>query len=653
MVLSSCVSICSCDVNGGAGDGENSWILDRFDDIRVLRYEVPGFERLPLDEKMLIYYLAQASVAGQDIIIDQNFKYNITIRDTFNALVENYAGDRQSEQWMAVERFAKRVWFANGVHHHYSGEKFEPQFTPEFFAEAVRSVASHIDPCAVGEADVEGYIKFITPILFDRELYARRISHEQGVDLLAASASNYYDGVTQAEAEAFYEQLARKTDDKISLGLNSQLVKDASGEICERVYRIGGLYSKQLEEVVYWLEKAKEVANAQQREIIELLVEYYRTGDLKMFDDHSIAWVKDQSSNVDFVNGFIEVYGDPLGRKAAWEGLVNFRNVEASNRTELIASNAQWFEDRSPINPAYRKAEVTGISAKVITVAMLGGDCYPSTPIGINLPNAEWIRRDYGSKSVTIDNVTHAYAESSKGSGFAEEFYLDSKTLDLIYKYGEISDAIHVDMHECLGHGSGQVAQGVSTNDLGSYYSVIEEVRADLFGLYFIADKKMLELGLLPSMDAAKAQYIKYLTNGALTQLARIKLGDDLEQTHMRNRQVISSWVLERGEGVCSIVVKDNKEYIVVKSVDKLRTLFGELLCEIQRINSEGDYEAARELVERYGVKIDRKRHESILQRYAALGIEPYSGFVNPTYRLVMEGDEIVDVEIIYPTKIW
>ncbi|MFR9650424.1 MAG: dihydrofolate reductase [Rikenellaceae bacterium] len=644
MALSSCVST--------SVDSENSWILDRFGDVRVLRYEVPGFEELKLDEKLYIYYLAQAAEAGQDIIIDQNFKYNITLRDTFKALMSSYEGDRDSDEWRGVELYAKQMWFANGIHHHYSGEKFTPQFSADYLADALRSIASKIDVEAVGASSLEGYIEFITPIIFDNDRYSRRITREEGVDLITASACNYYDGVTQAEAESFYADLAQRTDDKISLGLNSKLIKDESGAIVEQVYKIGGLYSTQLEEIVYWLERAREVATPEQSEIIRLLVEYYRTGDLKTFDDHSIAWVKDQHSKVDFVNGFIEVYGDPLGRKAAWEGLVNFRDEKACSRTELIANNAQWFEDRSPINPQYRKAEVKGISAKVITVAMLGGDCYPSTPIGINLPNAEWIRRDYGSKSVTIDNVTHAYAEAGRGSGFAEEFYYGKKNLELIDKYGEVSDAIHVDMHECLGHGSGQVREGVSTTDLGSYYSVIEEVRADLFGLYFIADEKMLELGLLPSMDAAKAQYIKYLTNGSLTQLARIKLGDDIEQTHMRNRQLISSWVLERGDGICEIITKGGKEYVEVYSVERLRKLFGDLLHEIQRIKSEGDFEAAKMLVERYGVKIDRQRHEAILERYAALNIEPYSGFANPSYTLVKEGESIVDVKINYPTGI-
>ncbi|MFI3289880.1 MAG: dihydrofolate reductase [Rikenellaceae bacterium] len=634
--------LASC--GGAEATVEQPWVVDSFDDIKVLRYEVPGFEELPLNEKIYIYYLAQAAQAGQDIMIDQNFKYNITIRNTLQAVMESYEGDRTTEEWAALETYAKKVWFANGIHHHYSAAKFTPQFSSEYFAKVVDEVLPN-----QGEL-----IEILTPIIFDAELYKMKITRESGVDVVVESAGNYYEGVTQAEAEKFYADMAKKSpSSKVSFGLNSKLTKNESGEIAEIVYKVDGMYSEQIEQIVYWLEMAATVANDTQKNIINLLVEYYKTGDLKRFDDYSIAWVQDNSSNVDFVNGFIEVYGDPLGRKGAWEGLVNFKNVEASHRTEIIAENAQWFEDRSPINPAYRKAEVKGVSAKVITVAMLGGDSYPSTAIGINLPNAEWIRRDYGSKSVTIDNITHAYAEAAKGSGFNEEFYADDATRELIAQYGDISDAIHVDMHECLGHGSGQLADGVSQTALGSYGSVIEEARADLFGLYFIADPHMVELGLLPSMEAAKAQYIKYITNGALTQLARIKLGDDLEQTHMRNRQLISEWVFERGEGVVQMVDIDGKSYIVVEDVEALRTKIGELLCEIQRIKSEGDQAAAKALVERYAVKIDRNRHKQILDRYNALGIAPYSGFVNPTYNLVMDGDSITDVTITYPTSIW
>ncbi|MFI3289012.1 MAG: dihydrofolate reductase [Rikenellaceae bacterium] len=631
------------------------WILDRFDDIRVLRYEVSGFESLPLEQKILIYYLSKATEAGGDITYDQNFKYNLIIRDTLFAIRDNFQGDRGSDEWLALERYTKHVWFANGIHHHYSGAKFSAEFSAEHLASMLRSIPSSTLPniAQEGEDPTTKLLELITPIIFDAELYKVRLTHQDGVDVVKESACNYYDGLSQQEAEEYYNDLASiKSKRPISHGLNSQLVKDEAGNIFERPYKLGGLYSDQIQEIIFWLERAASVANDTQRHIIELLIEYYRTGDLTTFDDYSIAWVADKSSNVDFINGFIEVYGDPLCRKGCWEGLVNFKNVEASHRTEIIAQNAQWFEDRAPIPPAYRKPEVTGVSAKVVTVAMLGGDCYPATPIGINLPNAEWIRRDYGSKSVTIDNVTHAYAEAAKGQGFSEEFFLGTEVQGLIERYGEISDSLHTDMHECLGHGSGRLADGVSQDALGCYASVIEECRADLFGLYFMADPKMVELGLLPSIDAAHAHYIKYLTNGALTQLARIELGDNVEQTHMRNRKIISEWVIERGTAA-RMVNEGGCSYIVVDDFAKLRELFSELLFNIQKMKSEGDIESAKALVERYGVQIDPTIHAEILKRYAALNIEPYNGFVNPTYSLVMDGEQIIDVDIKYPTKIW
>ncbi len=631
---------------------EQPWILDRFDDIKVLRYEVPGFHSLPLNEKIYIYYLAKAAEAGQTIFIDQKFEHNLLIRSVFDTIINFYEGTRECAEWAAFEKYAKKFWFANGIHHHYSNMKFTPEFSQTYFEGVVRSVERSL-PLG-DDLDLKRVLSIVLSAIFDAELYKTNLSRQEGADVVALSACNYYSGgVTQKEAEAFYEQLTIKGgDSKVSWGLNSQLVKGDDGALYERVYKLGGLYSAEIEKIIYWLEKAATVANAQQREIIELLVDYYRTGDLNKFDEYSIAWVGDKTSNVDFINGFIEVYGDPLCRKGAWEAMVNFKNVEASHRTEVIAENAQWFEDRAPINPAYRKPKVKGVSAKVITAAMLAGDSYPATPIGINLPNAEWIRRDYGSKSVTIDNITHAYAQSTKGSGFNREFYIDEATRELVIKYGEVSDSMHTDLHECLGHGSGQLADGVSQDALGSYHSVIEECRADLFGLYFVADQKMVDLGLLPSRDAAKAQYVKYLTNGMLTQLSRIKLGDDVEQTHMRNRKIISEWILARGNAA-SLVERGGKYFIEVNDFEALRGYFGELLMEIQRMKSEGDREAARELIERYGVKIDQKIHSQILDRYAALDIEPYSGFVNPTYELVMEGDKIVDVDIVYPTKIW
>ncbi|MFI3247843.1 MAG: dihydrofolate reductase [Rikenellaceae bacterium] len=634
---------------------EQPWILDRFDDIRVLRYEVPGFETLPLEQKILIYYLSKATEAGADITYDQNFKYNLLIRDTLFAIRDNFEGERESTQWAALERYTKHIWFANGIHHHYSGAKFTPEFSQEYFANTLRTIEASILPKIEkeGEDRVETILETITPIIFDSELYKVRLTHETGVDVVKQSACNYYDGVTQQEVEEYYESLAAiKSKRPVSHGLNSQLVKDEGGHIFERPYKLGGLYSDQITNIIFWLEKAASVANETQKHIIELLIEYYRTGDLTTFYDYNIAWVADKSSNVDFINGFIEVYGDPLCRKGCWEGLVNFKNIEASHRTEIIAENAQWFEDHAPTPPAYRKPEVTGVSAKVVTVAMLGGDCYPATPIGINLPNAEWIRRDYGSKSVTIDNVTHAYAEAAKGQGFTAEFFLGEQAQGLIERYGEVSDSLHTDMHECLGHGSGRLADGVSQDALGSYHSVIEECRADLFGLYFMADPKMVELGLLPNIDAAHAHYIKYLTNGALTQLARIELGNNVEQTHMRNRKIISEWVVEQG-AAARVVTQKGRSFIVVDDFAKLRELFGELLYKIQKMKSEGDIESAKSLVEKYGVKIDQTLHAEILKRYATLNIEPYNGFVNPSYTLVMDSDRIIDVDIKYPTKIW
>ncbi len=634
---------------------EQPWILDRFDDIRVLRYEVPGFEVLPLEQKTLIYYLSKATQAGTDITYDQNFKHNLLIRNTLFAIRDNFEGEKESTEWAALQRYTKHVWFANGIHHHYSGAKFTPEFSEEYFTKVLRTTPYDSLPKIEkeGEDRIESILMIICPAIFDADLYKVRLTHEDGVDVVKESACNYYDGVSQQEVEAYYDDLASiKSKRPVSHGLNSQLVKDEGGHIFERPYKLGGMYSDQIKEIIFWLEKAASVANETQKNIINLLIEFYRTGDLTTFDDYSIAWVADKSSNVDFINGFIEVYGDPLCRKGCWEGLVNFKNEEASHRTEIIAANAQWFEDRAPIPPTYRKPEVTGVSAKVITVAMLGGDCYPSTPIGINLPNAEWIRRDYGSKSVTIDNVTHAYAQAAKGQGFTGEFFLGDEVQSMIERFGEVSDSLHTDMHECLGHGSGRLAEGVSQDALGSYHSVIEECRADLFGLYFMADPKIVELGLLPEVTAAHAHYIKYLTNGALTQLARIKFGDDVEQTHMRNRKIISEWILDQGTAA-RMVTERGRRFIVVDDFTKLREQFGELLFKIQKMKSEGDIESAKELVEKYGVKIDPVIHTEILKRYAALNIEPYNGFVNPTYTLVMDGEKIIDVDIEYPTKIW
>ncbi len=623
---------------------EQPWILDRFDDCQILRYEVPDFENLMLGEKIYIYYLSRAAGEGRDILLDQNFKYNLAIRNLFRMILREYAGDREAKEWLDIELYAKHIWFANGIHHHYSGEKFMPEFSEAFLREVVASLPTESMPL---EFDL------IVKILFDRELYRWRITRDAGVDVVAASACNYYEGVTCQEAQSFYDSIVDGEPTQLH-PLNSRLSKGEDGQIQEEVYRLGGLYSEYIERIVYWLERASEVANDTQREIINLLVEFYKTGDSSTFDNYSIAWLRDSESRVDFINGFIEVYGDPIGFKGAWESLVNFRNEEASRRTTTIAANAQWFEDHSPINPAYRKPQVTGVSAKVVTVAMLGGDCYPSTPIGINLPNAEWIRRDYGSKSVTIDNITYAYDKVSQASGFVEAFYHGEELRHEIRTWGKMIDDLHTDLHECVGHGSGRLADGVSQDALGSYGSVIEECRADLYGLYYMADERLIELGLVPCAEAVRGYYVKYITNGVMTQLSRIKRGDKVEQTHMRCRKAISEWLLQHSaeSGVVQMERIDGYTYIKIDDAAAVRKLVGELLCEVQRIKSEGDREAAERFIEALGVQIDPQLHDEVLERYAKLDISPYNGFVNPSYELVMEGDEVVDVLCIQPTEL-
>ena len=537
---------------------EFKWVVDTFDDIKVLQYKVPGFENLSLDQKKLIYYLNQAALSGRDIIFDQNFKYNLPIRRTLEAIYTNYRGDRTTAEWKAFEKYLKKVWFANGIHHHYSSDKFTPEFSEAYFDTLVASVPAEKLPHDFGSA--EQLMAIIKPVIFDPALYPVRVNQAAGADLLKSSAMNYYDGVSQREAEAFYARMAKPGDPQpISYGLNSQLVKQ-NGKLTERVWKTDGMYAPALEKIVYWLEKAAEVASPVQKETIEALISFYNTGDLKEYDRFNILWVQDTASMVDFVNGFTEVYGDPLGYKASWEAMVNFKDMDATRRTEIISANAQWFEDHSPIQEKYRKKEVKGVSAKVINAAILGGDCYPATPIGINLPNADWIRKDYGSKSVTIQNITQAYAESSKGNGFIEEFIFRPEDRERITLYGTIGDNMHTDLHECLGHGSGQLAPGVKGDELKQYGSVLEEARADLFSLYYMADPKMEELGLLPDAEVAKAQYASYISNGMMTQLARVELGKDIEQTHMRNRKMISEWAYELGrrENVIEKATKSN-----------------------------------------------------------------------------------------------
>ena len=633
---------------GDAPKGAAPWIVDRFDDIKVIRYEVPGFEALPLEQKELIYYLAQAAKCGRDILYDQNCVVNLPVRRTLEVVYENYAGDRTTAEWQALEKYLKKVWFANGIHHHYSNDKFTPEFSQGYLLDVIETIPEE------QFGDLNPLRETVFTAIFDPAKYPTRLNQKAGDDLLLTSSSNYYRGVTQTEAESFYAGMAAAdagNPEPVSYGLNSQLTKDDAGRLVERTWKVGGMYSAAIERIVYWLEKAESVAREPQKTNIAALISYYRSGDLKEFDRYNIGWVRDTVSNVDFVNGFIEDYGDPLGRKASWEAIVNFVDSAACHRTEVISSNAQWFEDHSPVDPRYRKEKVRGVSAKVITVAMLGGDCYPATPIGINLPNADWIRKEHGSKSVTIDNITYAYDQAAHGNGFNEEFVLRAEDRERMDKYGKLADDLHTDLHECLGHGSGQLAPGVKGGELRSYGSTLEEARADLFGLYYLGDPKLVELGLVPSSDVAKAGYAKYILNGLMTQLARIEPGKNVEESHMRNRKLIAEWCYERGaaDKVIEWVKENGKTYVVVNDFEKLRALFGELLHEVQRIKSEGDYEAGRELVERYAVKVDPTLHEEVLARYSALGIEPYGGFVNPEYELVEQDGKVVDVKITYP----
>ncbi len=626
-----------------------SWTVDRFDDIKILRYQVPKFDSLSLDDKMLIYYLSRAALCGRDILFDQNCRYNLPVRRTLEAMYEHGTTGRASEEWAGFEKYLKKVWFATGVHHHYSNDKFSPEFSPEFFDLLFNSTPQDRFPDDYGTPEELAYI--VKKVIFDPDFMPLRVNQQEGEDMLLTSAMNYYEGVTQQEAEQFYDRMADPADNTpVSYGLNSKLTKDQDGKLVERVWKIGGMYSPAIEKIVYWLEKASEHANPVQRAAIEKLISFYITGDLEEFDQFNIMWVQDTLSMVDYVCCFTEVYGDPLGLKASWESMINFRNNKATRRTEIINRNAQWFEDNSPIDPRFKKPEVKGVSAKVITAAMLGGDCYPATPIGVNLPNADWIRRDYGSKSVTIQNITDAYDQAAKGNGFLEEFMLREQDRERIEKYGSLADNLHTDLHECLGHGSGQLAPGVKGDELKNYGSPLEEARADLFALYYIADPKLMELGIVPSEDVAKAEYARYIMNGMMTQLTRIQPGKNVEQAHMRNRKLIAEWCYERSlpENVIEKVVRDGKTYVVVKDFDKLRGLFAELLREVQRIKSTGDYQAGRALVEKYGVQVDPALHAEVLARYSALGIEPYSGFVNPVYNPVMENGKIVDIQVEY-----
>ena len=627
------------------------YTVEQFADLQILRYRVPGFEDLSLKQKELVYYLTEAALQGRDILFDQNGKYNLTIRRMLEAVYTGYKGDKNTPDFKAMEVYLKRVWFSNGIHHHYGSEKFVPGFTPEFFRQAVQSVDAATLPLAEGQT-VEQLCEEVFPVIFDPTVMSKRVNQAAGEDLVLTSACNYYDGVTQQEAEDFYNALKNPQDETpVSYGLNSRLVKE-DGKIQEKVWKVGGLYGQALEKIVYWLKKAEGVAETpEQKAVIAKLMEFYETGDLKTFDEYAILWVKDLNSRIDFVNGFTESYGDPLGMKASWESLVNFKDLEATQRTELISGNAQWFEDHSPVDGQFKKEKVKGVSAKVITAAILAGDLYPATAIGINLPNANWIRSHHGSKSVTIGNITDAYNKAAHGNGFNEEFVYSDAELQLIDKYADVTDELHTDLHECLGHGSGKLLPGVDPDALKAYGSTIEEARADLFGLYYVADPKLVELGLTPSADAYKAQYYTYLMNGLMTQLVRIEPGNNVEEAHMRNRQLIARWVYEKGaaEKVVELVKKDGKTYVVINDYEKVRDLFGRLLAEIQRIKSTGDYAGAHDLVEAYAVKVDPALHAEVLERYKKLNLAPYKGFVNPKYEVVTDADgTITDVTVTY-----
>lgn len=629
-----------------------NYVVDQFADLQVLRYRVAGFDSLTLQQKKLVYYLSEAALQGRDILFDQNGKYNLQIRRLLETLYVHFTGDRTEEPFLALEVYLKRVWFSNGIHHHYGCDKFVPGFSAEYLKNLILHTDVSLLPLESGET-VETMCDKLFPVIFHPEVMPKRVNQNDGEDLVETSAANYYEGVTQQEAEAFYAAQKAQGDAEhpVMYGMNSRLVKK-DDVIQEEVWKVGGLYGKAIEKIIGWLHRAEEVAeNDSQRQVIRLLVAFYQTGDLKLFDDYSIQWLKDTASRVDFVNGFIESYGDPLGMKASWESIVNFKDLEATRRTELISSNAQWFEDHSPVNPSFKKERVKGVSAKVITAAMLAGDLYPSSAIGINLPNSNWIRSVHGSKSVTIGNLTDAYNKAARGNGFREEFVYSEAEKELLDNYADLTSDLHTDLHECLGHGSGKLLPGVDPDALKAYGSTIEEARADLFGLYYMADAKLVELGLLPDNEAYKAEYYSYMMNGLMTQLVRIEPGTQIEEAHMRNRQLIARWALEKGRDgqVVEWVKKAGKTFVRINDYVRLRELFGQLLAEIQRIKSEGDFEAARALVENYAVKVDAALHAEVLERYSSLHLAPYKGFVNPVYTpQVDENGEITDVTVLY-----
>lgn len=625
---------------------------EQFADLQMLRYRVDGFESRSLAQKKLIYYLSEAALSGRDILWDQNGKYNLRIRKTLEAIYTLYDGPRDSQDFAAFTTYMKRVWFSNGIHHHYGCDKFQPGFSEDFFRKAVGQLPPDSLPLDAGQTR-EGLCDMLVPVLFDPAVMPKRVNQADGEDLLQTSACNYYGpDVTQAEAENFYAAMKKADDPQpVMYGMNSRLVK-RGGRLEELVWKAGGLYGAAIDRITYWLEKAAATAeNERQAAVLRKLIEFYRTGDLKTFDEYTILWVQETEAQVDFTNGFTETYGDPLGLKASWEGYANFKDLEATARTEKLSANAQWFEDHSPVDARFKKTDCKGVSAKVIKAAILGGDLYPASAIGINLPNSNWVRAAYGSKSVTIGNLTDAYNKAAHGNGFQQEFVIDAETQQLLDRYQDTCDDLHTDLHECLGHGSGRLLPGVDPDALKAYGATIEEARADLFGLYYLADPKLVELGLTPDAEAYKAQYYGYMMNGLLTQMVRIEPGKDIEEAHMRNRALIARWAYEQGaaEKVAELVEREGKTYIRINHYDRLRQLFGDLLREIQRIKSEGDYAAARDLVERYGVKVDPVLHHEILERYRALHLSPYKGFINPVYTPVYVADhEITDVRVEY-----
>lgn len=642
MIAATGLAACAVSCADKADEGDFKYLIDEFADLKVMRYKVPGWDELTLQQKEYVYHLGEAAKYGRDILWAQNCKFNLPVRHVIENIIANYKGDRTCEDYLQFETYAKRVFFSNGIHHHYSEDKFFPECSQEYFRSLMEAVGD-------GEKCAE-----LLPVIYDPNIMPQRKSTDRNGDIVAQSAVNFYEGVTRAEVEKLYADMVDPSDPTpISYGLNSKVVKGADGKVYEQVYKVGGLYGEALEKICTELEAAARVAeNDVQKNYIAVLVDYYKTGDLRLWDEYNIQWLNDTLGTVDFVNGFVEDYNDPLGRKATWEGLVNFKDVEASRRTEIISANAQWFEDNSPIDARFKKKEVKGVSAKVINVAALAGDCYPATPIGINLPNADWIRREHGSKSVTIANITSAYSKAAQESpkNMLSEFAWDEAEIEMIKKYGDITDDLHTDLHECLGHGSGQLLPGTSPNALGEYSSTLEETRADLFGLYYMADPKLVELGIIPDKDAYKAQYASYIRNGIFTQFTRVELGRPNTEAHMQNRKLIADWCYEKGlkDNVIEKKVRDGKTYFVVNDYEALRGLFGDLLAEIQRIKSEGDFEAGKALVETYAVNIDPALHKEVRERYAALELKPYGGFVNPDIVPVVKNGKTVDYKIEY-----